>query len=447
MGNTRNDSGFAFEQTQNNMRTYIKPVMDRIWFVVLFVVLFVVGSYVYFSQKKPVYQSSATVMVVQNTPNQTLSADSILVTQQSAETFARIAKSDILLTQVAQELSLETIDKDAINVLVIPRTQLIKISVDDFSPTQASNIANGLVDVLSHKIDGLQKQINPNSRTALEIVEQAVPATIPIFPRMYVVIIISLFVSLVIILSLVYLLELFNTTIRSEEDIEKILHDVPVLATFPVIHSNTDKEGIDQMRVLRNNVLFRKTMLTHTLTMVSFHSKEGRTYITARLGMFLAKSGKKVLLIDADFERSGLTQMANCVKSSGLSDLLAQPESAVTSIPVTHWFTSDNNGCVDILSAGTAVEKQREALASSKIDEILHHIHDKDTYSFVLIDTPPLSESADALALAPKTHGALCIIEASRVKNNQLTNLKEEAELENFAIVGVILNKTKEKRI
>jgi len=41
----------------------------------------------------------------------------------------------------------------------------------------------------------------------------------------------------------------------------------------------------------------------------------------------------------------------------------------------------------------------------------------------------------------------LCIIEASRVKNHQLNNLKEEAELENFAIVGVILNKTKEKRI
>jgi len=447
MGVNDSSSGFSFQENQNNMKTYIKPVVDRIWFVVLFTIIFVVGSYFIFSNKKPVYQSTATVMVAQNTPNQTLNTDSIRVTQQFAETFVRVAKSESLITQVAEKLALDSIDKDTLSVLVVPRTQLIKISVEDFSPHQAALIANTLVDVLSQKIDELQRPISPNSRTVLEVVELATPNAVPIFPRMNVVVIISLFVSIVLTLSIVYLLELFNTTIRNEEDIEKILHDVPVLATFPVIHSNTDKDGIDQMRVLRNNVLFRKSTLTHSLTMVSFHSKEGRTYITARLGMFLAKSGKRVLLIDADFERSGLTQMANCAKSSGLSDLLAQSESELTSIPVTHWFTSDNNGCVDILPIGTVSAKQREALASTKIDDILRYVHDKDTYSFVLIDTPPLSESADALMIAPKTHGVLCIIEASRVKNHQLNNLKEEAELENFAIVGVILNKTKEKRI
>lgn len=433
--------------TKTGANLVVGLVTKYIWFIVILTLIFEAMLYGYLVSVTPIYISTVTLFVNQKTPNQVLDPSVINVSQGLAETISKMAKVDSVLDASAQQAGVSQIKSDDILVNVVPRTQLIRISSKNSDATQAALVANTLASVLSEKIDVLQQSIISDNRATVDVVDTAVPNLDPAYPKTNTLLAVGLIISFVGAIIIFYIIEIFDTTVRDEEDIENILPDVPVLATFPVIHSNTDKKGIDQMRVLRNNVLFRKTTLTHTLTMVSFHSKEGRTYITARLGMFLAKSGKKVLLIDADFERSGLTQMANCAKSSGLSDLLAQSKSVLTSIPVTHWFTSDNNGCVDILSVGTVVEKQREALASSKIDEILHHIHDKDTYSFVLIDTPPLSESADALALAPKTHGALCIIEASRVKNNQLTNLKEEAELENFAIVGVILNKTKEKRI
>lgn len=433
--------------TKTGANLVVGLVTKYVWFIVILTLVFEAVLYGYLASVTPIYISTVTLFVNQKTPNQVLDPSVINVSQGLAETISKMAKVDSVLDASAQQAGVARIVSDDILVNVVPRTQLIRISSKNSDPTKAALVANTIASVLSERIDSLQQSISPDNRAIVDVVDTAVPSQEPAYPKTNTLLAVGFIISFVGAIIIFYIIELFDTTIRDEENIEKILHDVPVLATFPIIHSNTDKKGIDQMRILRNNVLFRKTTLTHTLTVMSFHSKEGRTYITARLGMFLAKSGKKVLLIDADFERSGLTQMANCAKSSGLSDLLAQSKSVLTSIPVTHWFTSDNNGCVDILSVGTVFEKQREALASSKIDEILHHIHDKDTYSFVLIDTPPLSESADALALAPKTHGVLCIIEASRVKNNQLTNLKEEAELENFAIVGVILNKTKEKRI
>jgi|GEM_PF-4844597 len=433
--------------TKTGANLVVGLVTKYVWFIVVLTLVLEAVLYGYLSSVTPIYISTVTLFVNQKTPNQVLDPSVINVSQGLAETISKMAKVDSVLKETATELGLPKIVSDDVLVNVVPRTQLIRISSKSNDAVQASQIANTIAMVLSQRFDSLQQSINSDNRAIVDVVDAAVPSQLPSYPKTNTLLAVGLIISFVGAIIIFYIVELFDTTIRDEEDVEHILPGVPVLATFPVIHSNTDKDGIDQMRVLRNNVLFRKSTLTHSLTMVSFHSKEGRTYITARLGMFLAKSGKRVLLIDADFERSGLTQMANCAKSSGLSDLLAQSESELTSIPVTHWFTSDNNGCVDILPIGTVSAKQREALASTKIDDILRHVHDKDTYSFVLIDTPPLSESADALAIAPKTHGVLCIIEASRVKNHQLNNLKEEAELENFAIVGVILNKTKEKRI
>lgn len=435
------------DRLESNVRLYIQPLVNSFWFVVCFVVVLTLGLYLYFLNTQPVYQSSATIMVAQNTPNQTLNSEFIFVTSQLAETFARVAKSEDITKQVAQELGLDSINKDDINILVIPRTQLMKITVKDYLPQQAANIANQLIDVLSKKIAVLQEPINPNNRAILEIVESASPSAKPAYPRMKIILVISLIASLVLALAVVYLEELFDIKIRNKDDVSRILPNVPILATFPVIKNNTDQLGINQMRILRNNLLFNKNKATACLALVSHVSKEGRTYILSRLGMFLAKSGKKVLLIDADFTRSGLTTLAGFNDKAGLFDLLTSLSSQLDILPIHNWFNSANNGSVDILPTGNIVQSAREAISSLRLNAVISELHRQDNYDFILIDTPPLSEAADALAIAPKTNGIILIIESSKINNSQLNDTKQEANLENFNIFGVIINKAKRSNI
>ena len=436
-------SGQQDERMESNIRFYIQPLVNSFWFVVCFVVVLTSGLYLYFLNTAPVYQSSATVMVAQNTPNQTLNTELIFVTSQLAETFARVAKSENITQQVARELGVDSINKDDINILVIPRTQLMKITVKDYLPEQAASIANRLINVLSTKIAELQEPINPNNRAILEIVEKASPNAEPAYPRMKMILVISLIASFILALVVVFLEKLFDTKVRNEDDVARILPNVSIIAKFPVIKSNTDKLGINQMRILRNNILFNKDKSSYCLALVSHISKEGRTYILSRLGMFLARSGKRVLLIDADFTRSGLTALAGFSDKAGLFNLLTSLNSRLDILPIHNWFDSDNNGSVDILPTGNIIQSAREAISSSRMDAIIAELHRQDNYDFILIDTPPLLESADALAIAPKINGVILIIESSKINNSQLNNIGQEADLENFKIFGIVINKTK----
>lgn len=386
-------------------------------------------------------------MVAQNTPTQTLDPQSIVVTQQMSETFARVARSEELTKQVGSELSLNSINNDNITILVIPRTQLMKISVKDSFPDQAALIANKLVDVLAEKIDELQKSISPNNRAILEIVEKAIPDPVPIYPKMNFIAIVSVLMGLFIVLVMVYLFELFDTKIRDSDDVENVLPDVPILAIFPIIRSNTDKFGINQMRILRNNILFNRDKATYTLTFASFNVQEGTTYILSRLAMFLARSGKKVLLIDADFSRSGLTLITKLKSKPGLFDYLTAQNNGLESLPIDNWYHCDNGGGVDILPAGNVAQNAREVITSSKIDSLIIGLHQKYSYDFVLFDTAPIAESADSLAIVPKTNGLILVIESSKVLSYQLEHIKQEADLENFKIFGVVINKAKRRNL
>lgn len=435
------------DKLENNISFYIKPIINHIWFVLSFVAVFSLAIYFYFANLPPIYQSTATVMVAQNTPNQMLDSQLIFVTQQISETFARVARSEELTKQVSTELSINSINNDNITILVIPRTQLMKISVKADSPATAALIANKLVDVLSLKIDKLQQSISPNSRAILEIVENASADHIPIYPKMNLIAIIAVFAGLLIVLLIVYFIELFDTTIRDKEDIANVLPNIPILASFPFIRHNTDKLAINQMRVLRNNIIFNKNKSAHCLTVASFYAQEGKTYILSRLAMFLARSKKNVLLVDADFTKLGLTAIAKLTGKPGLFDYLASSNNESKELNLSNWYNSDGGGKVDIIPAGNIVSSKREEISSSGIEYLISDLRQKYNYDFILIDTTALSESPDAFAIAPRTDGIMLVIESGKINHSQLENIKEEAELENFKIFGGVINKAKRRNI
>lgn len=435
------------DKLENNISFYVKPIINHLWFILSFVAVFGLSVYFYFTNVLTVYQSTATVMVAQNTPSQTLDSQLIFVTQQISETFARVAKSEELIKQVADELSVGDIDKDDVTILVIPRTQLMKISVKADNPVSAALVANKIVDVLSLKIDKLQQSISPNSRAILEIVESAMASPIPIYPKMNLIAIIAVFVGLLIALIVVYLIELFDTTIYDKDDVADVLPNVSILASFPFIRHPTDKLAINQMRVLRNNIIFNKNKSVHYLVVASFYAEEGKTYILSRLAMFLARSKKKVLLVDSDFTKFGLTTVAGLTGKPGLFDFLERSNDKSGELNISNWYNADDGGKVDILPVGDVVSGKREAILSSDIECVIGNLRQKHNYDFVLIDTTALSKSPDAFAIAPRTDGIMLVIESGKIDYSQLTNIKEEAELENFKIYGVVINKTQRRNI
>lgn len=215
-----------------------KRIVLIISITVLAVGMSAVASYFLITPK---YQASTQILVSQAA---TGSITSMLASgnpfdsdSRYIDTYNVILKSPYILDQVKEELSLERNLSGQINVSQEGRSQVVTIRVEDASPVLAVEIANVTARVFQREIQYLLKIDN------IHILSPAVlsESPTPISPKPNLNMAIAFVVGLMASVGLAFLLEFLNNTLRTEEDIEKLL-ELPVLGAIPNIdkHHNDD---------------------------------------------------------------------------------------------------------------------------------------------------------------------------------------------------------------
>jgi tyrosine-protein kinase Etk/Wzc len=70
----------------------------------------------------------------------------------------------------------------------------------------------------------------------------------------------------------------------------------------------------------------------------------------------------------------------------------------------------------------------------------------KERFDIVLIDTPPMMAVTDPSILAPMTDGVLLVVELGHVSRSAVQKVKEQLELAQAKLLGVVINKASRKR-
>lgn len=193
-------------------------------------------------------------------------------------------------------------------------------------------------------------------------------------------------------------------------------------------------EIVEPLRALRSQLILRwlNNADRKVLAVTSAERGEGRSWLAANLATMFAQLGERTLLIDADMRHPRQHRLFNIDNSVGLSALLtgrAGREIARRIHPQLRLF---------VLPAGVLPPNPQELLARQVFDVILDHFAAQ--FSLVIIDTPAVSETADAQLLAANAGSAIMVARRNHTSQAKLLAARDILADSGANIVGSVIN-------
>ena len=283
------------------------------------------------------------------------------------------------------------------------------------------------------------------------IVDNAFGPSTPVSPNRPLIFLVMLFLGAGIPLAIIYLRILTNTKIQGKHDIVKLC-SVPYLGDIPLYEGHLTRSiavresGRDKVseafKILRTNMGFmsggekQQVILT-----TSSNAHAGKTFVSMNLGMTLAFSGNRVLMIDLDLRRRTLSKhMGQRSNPNGATKYLSSADTNIEDI-ITN---SGLHDCFDFIYAGLQPPNPAELLMSKRLDELIAECRKR--YDYIIIDSVPALVIADAMITSRIADLSIYVVREGLLERQQLPDinaLHTEKRLKNMCIV---LNGASESR-
>ncbi len=307
----------------------------------------------------------------------------------------------------------------------------------------------------------------------IRIVEPAVPAEVPYSPVPPLNISIGAMLGTVFAGGLIFLREKLDRSIKSPGSTRRLMN-VPELGVIPTTnirnrhfrvslkkrgHHLTASASVinpgalatwqngspvaESFRgtltsILRNQVPGREQ---RTILVTSPRPGEGKSTVVQNLGIALAETGKRVLLIDADFRRPQLHKNFHLPNSRGLIDLLSETASGVeremeSDLPQNLCLGTGIPG-LSVLPNHSTEHNVSKALHSPKLREVFEKL--KAQYDMVLVDAPPLLGLVDARILAGMTDATILVLRCGVTDEESASAAHRLVQADGMYLLGTIL--------
>ena len=195
----------------------------------------------------------------------------------------------------------------------------------------------------------------------------------------------------------------------------------------------------EAMKTLRTNVQFSGKN-NKVVMVTSAFSAEGKSDISFNLAKEIGKTGKKVLLIDADIRKSVYKSRFDIKgEVKGLSQYLS---GQVEQIDDVVYKTNYEN--LYLILAGPYAPNPSEMLGDELFEQMLKAA--RQVFEYVIVDTPPLGAVVDAAVISQYCDGAMIVIESGITSYRACQKVKKQLEKSGCKILGAVLNKVDVQR-
>jgi len=191
---------------------------------------------------------------------------------------------------------------------------------------------------------------------------------------------------------------------------------------------------VEQYRALRTRLASQNPRTaSRVLTITSSVAGEGKSVTTANLAVVMAEvRHHRVLVLDADFRHSSMAGLLAMAPKPGLVEVL---QGKVTVEQVVQRTPIPNLG---VIAAGaTRGVNPAELLSSKRAAAVFDDLRDR--YSYVLVDTPPSCDLADAGIVGQLADGVVVVVRIGRTPQPVVKRIVQTLQASQVNLIGCVL--------
>jgi len=471
--------------------SYIAALRQHKLLIIALVVIAVTAAVLYSETAPKRYKATADVLVspVDGTDT-TFLGFSLLRTSSDPDarpviTAARFATSSAVVNRAARALHTSPAAAlAAVSIAPLSQGNIVAFTGTASSPTRAAQVANAFaaaflaqrtsafhhdltstIGRLRSSLAGIPAALRTTSPEALtlqerlgtlvglqdtndptlQLITRAPIPTAASWPRPKLSVIVAFVAALLIGIGIAIALEFVSPRVQREDELLAD-HRLPILARVPrlpgsLVGANRamgdllPADAQESYRTLRaslahagNDGGFPKTVLV-----TSAVPGEGKTMTSVNLAVTLARSGAKVVLVDGDLRRPMIaTAFGLALPPRGFTNVLTGNASAADCLVPAPFGQN-----LALLPASPQHANQIDSLRGERVVKMLGELQER--FDVVVIDSPPLTEVADALALADSVEAVIVAVRLGHSRRDRLLELRRVLAMRGVTPVGFVV--------
>ena len=233
----------------------------------------------------------------------------------------------------------------------------------------------------------------------------------------------------------------FNTSVRYRKDIERLMN-FPIIGEIAQHHWNVQNvlqlgvntPNYESFRKLRYSLTNRGIGLKNKkLLVTSSISGEGKSYIATNLAISFANVGKKVVLLDFDFQKRALSHYFNLQSEYGLTDYLSGY--VIEEDIIQHPKNFSN---ISLIPAGNIIANTTSLLENGNISDLLEYL--EKNFDLIILDSSPMIHVADAYLLSAYCDTTLYVIKHGYSPKNIIESFNSNEDSNLLKDVVILYN-------
>ncbi|MCJ7616091.1 MAG: polysaccharide biosynthesis tyrosine autokinase [Desulfobacterales bacterium] len=169
-----------------------------------------------------------------------------------------------------------------------------------------------------------------------------------------------------------------------------------------------------------------------SILMTSPLASEGKSSTVSNLGITIAETNKRVVIVDSDLRKPIQGQIFGLKNGPPLNQFLS---SQIDMKDIVHPTHIQN---LFLIKAEPISANPIGLLTSERMNNLIAYL--RETFDYVLIDSPPILAVSDALALSPMVDGVILIARGGQTPIKALKQANQKLDSHHFNILGLILN-------